>query len=314
MFLVKKFNQFFRFSILTGTIFLLNTSIFCEPSYNSNLKVYYHFTSEAKFYFSKDRAEHFGLLKNNLKFGLRKLQTAFSMYGLPKKQSFWFFGKKKDLEQVLLKKCGESKSNLNHIFKNGIVRSSCGIFILYPEGADLDEVLRIVFQEYSFQLVHKLMNNYKSKYIGWFQTGLPVYLSWQVTGEITGESLVETNAALIEYYSSYFNPEIAEPLDNLERKNQWNHAFDLSPNQIFGQAVVSYMYWSTKTRHNAGIVLLSRIKKSNEFQNEFERLSGVRLHEFEAELRKNVYPEIKRWRKNKKIPNSGQRIWPVAIK
>ena len=295
--------------LLIGLLILFATTIQSKPQFNQSLNVYYDQTIEANYYFGEDRSDHYDLLRKDLVFGIRKIQNFYSKNGLPEKPSFWFFSNKKDMSRVLEKKCNFS----NHkIFHGNVFRSSCGVFILYTEGADQVEIQRLIFQEYSFLMLKQLMTNDKIKYTGWFQTALPVYMSWQVAGEISGESLMETHAQALDHFSSYFDPDKAVPLDDLENKKDWEYAFKKSPSQTLGQSVIAYLYWTTKSRYNSGIDLLKRIQKSDEFQGEFERLSGMRLHEFEKELQKKVYPEVKLWRKNNPERIRREKDWPIA--
>lgn len=266
------------------------------------LKIFRHkIKPGVEFRFTSDREEHFSMLESDLERGLMRLYTVYNREALQINPQFWLIGQPRALENILASHKKLNQHQIQSILAQRVYRDNKDIFVLYLDGIDRDEVLRLVFQEYSRRLMESRAHNFANTRIGWFHTGMPTYMAWYILGDIRKVNIMQTHAALIRYYCPDFDPQKAIELSRLERNSSWQFAVKSDPRLVFAQSVLSYMYLSSKVKPQAGLLLLENLHQPRDFPQEFERVSGLHLHEFETSMQKNLYPEIKRWRKRLKV-------------
>ena len=233
-------------------------------------------------------------IKKRLEEGLGRLYTIFEKPALKAAPVYWLLKEEKELETVLADKRFNLKPAQKALaLQRGLFRNDRHIVVKLDPIISDDWLLRILFTEYSRNLMDALAPSAKNLRIGWFYAGLSTYMSWMVVAEQDNQNRKIYERYILQYYGRFYTEKGFLPLELLENPADWEAALGRNPQVVFSQAVLAYQYLARLKGPTIGVVILRIFEREDAFNTAFERATLLKLPDFEKKMSEEFYPQLK---------------------
>ncbi len=248
--------------------------------------------------FTQDLGPEIKRIRASLRDGLVSLDTYFESPGLPQKPQFFLVTGDEDLQAVIKSEVPSiSAQDLKIAVQLQVYVKDSKYFLVYKAGLARKRLYRLVFNEYAAMHLATMTPGGESKKVGWFHTGMAAYLSWRTEGEVSGRSEADTMRMFQKFYSRHFDPDQAVYLKTLEDAKDWRAAVQKDHRATYAQAALAFSYFVERTDAANGVMLVRIMGTPEPFEDAFARASGLRLGQFEKDLRDEFYTKVRELRK-----------------
>lgn len=179
----------------------------------------------------------------------------------------------------------------------GLYQTQTDLFVLYPSGSHPDGLLRLLFIDAARRLTVQISGD-KLSDAQWFQTGLAAYAGWSAWGRATSMDRATYETAMFAHYARNFDPDAARPLARLERQGDWKRAVRSNAAGVYAQAALSGLELARTLNPETLYMLAGLARDYPNFQQAFERATGLRLADFERRLIETLYPRVREARRS----------------
>jgi hypothetical protein len=225
--------------------------------------------------------------------GMNYLSASYGASGLRTRPRVWIAANAAALGAALSEAAPRlSAEERRAAVAGGLYQTETDLFVLYPSGSHPDGLLRLLFIDAARRLTVQISGD-KLRDAQWFQTGLAAYAGWSAWGRASSMDRATYESAMFAYYARNFNPESARPLARLEREGDWKRAVRANAAGVYAQAALSVMELARLLNPETLYMLAGLSRDYPNFQQAFERATGLRLADFERKLIEGLYPRVR---------------------
>ncbi len=225
--------------------------------------------------------------------GMNYLNASYGATGLRTRPRVWIAANDAALGAALSEAAPRlSAEERRAALAGGLYQTETDLFILYPSGSHPDGLLRLLFIDAARRLTMQISGD-KLRDAQWFQTGLAAYAGWSAWGRASAMDRAAYESAMFAHYARNFNPDGATPLARLERQGDWKRAVRANATGVYAQAALSCLELARLLNPETLYMLAGLARDYPNFQQAFERATGLRLADFERKLIEALYPRLR---------------------
>lgn len=225
--------------------------------------------------------------------GMNYLSASYGAAGLRTRPRVWIAANAAALGAALSEAAPRlSAEERRAALEGGLYQTQTDLFVLYPNGSHPDGLLRLLFIDVARRLTVQISGD-RLRDAQWFQTGLAAYAGWSAWGRASSMDRAAYESAMFAHYARNFKPESATPLARLERQGDWKRAVRANAAGVYAQAALCSLELARLLNPETLYMLAGLARDYPNFQQAFERATGLRLADFERKLIEGLYPRVR---------------------